>query len=491
MCLQLKYVLWALLAAVFLTACGSGDSGSSPSEPPANNQPQPEPDPQPEPEPEPEPEPDFSDMPQVMQHLKTPMADCLDRVWPNVEAGYQGAQILVTENHPEGNVAYLWRMEAGNEVLEKLDTNSLTLDWFAAFNFGEFRGKTTLGFNVNQWPNTAGTLPASLWDTHLSTLYHEGFHLFGQHGWSNTVGGRAQEYPVRWEPRYLRAQLLFALEDALLTGADLSIAAYWYEQYLAEFTEEAAYLNPVDRSEGSTRYADMIMTALAENGCEATEATLLADIRDHLPPIHFRLKGSGEAYNMGLLAGLLLREQDKDQWHERVQAGETLQGVLLDKVAPQPQADDIALQQSVKQQAEAENQRLDAIIGQTLAAYNSDDHYRLVYDSINSLGSFSISGRYRLTGQPGVESIELASTGLLAHGAHITLIDQNVLELESSPCDSLYALPTAIVLPKADVTLHSDGTANSESEGVSFTGLRVEEIEVNGHSWLCPLEGFK
>ncbi|HEV8078302.1 MAG TPA: hypothetical protein VGP45_07940, partial [Marinobacter sp.] len=412
------------------------------------------------------------------------------RVWPEVESGYQQAQILVTENHASGNTAYLWRLQAGEEIIEKLDASILAADWFAAFNFGEYRGKTTLGFNVNQWPNTAGTLSENLWDTHISTLFHEGFHLFGQSGWANANGGRAQEYPVRWEPRYLRAQLLFALQDSLLNGTSLSAAAYWYEQYLQDFTDEADYLNPVDRIEGSTRYADTIMTALAVNGCEATEATLLADIREHLPPIHFWLTGSSEGYVMGLLAGLLLREQDTHLWHQRVENGETMQGVLLDGISPETQATDTALQETIKRQAATENEYLDEQIGNTLDAYNSEDYYRLVYDQINGLGSFTINGRYRLTGQPGLASVTISSSGLLAHGAQIALIDQNVLTLEASPCNNWYALPTAVVLPKTAVTLHTDGSADSNSNGVSFSGLRVEEVEVNGHSWLCPLEGF-
>lgn len=471
-----RLLVGIMLAASLLGACNSKSSSPAPAgnNPPVASQP--------------EPQPDLSDMPEVMQHLKGPMADCLDRVWPNVAADYQTVQVLVTENHAEGDLAYLWSMNGNEEVIEKLDAETLGDEWFAAYNFGEFRGNTTLGFNVSQWHNTAGNLPDSLWDTSISTLYHEGFHLFGQKGWRYTPGNNNQEYPIRWEPRYLRAQLLFALQDSLLGQGDLAAAAYWYERYLSEYSEEAVNLSYVDRIEGSTRYVDTMMTALAENGCDATEEDLLADIRQHLPPIHYRLEGSGESYVLGLLAGLLLRENPVDLWHSRVEEGETLQGVLLDGVAPMPQTEDTELQTSIQSSAAQQNEYLDGIIGQTLEEYDSRDYYRLVFDSVNSLGSYELSGSYRLATHPQFTAIDLSASGAFSHGATIHLNNKNILGLDSSPCEGFYGLPAVVTLPKEAVDWHTDGTADLDTQAVKFSRLRLEEIIDGEHSWLCPLQ---
>lgn len=482
MFLRLKYFFGMLLAFVFLTACGSD---KTPTNPPVNQPPVSS-------EPEPEPEPtELNDMPDTVKRLKGPMFDCIDRVWPSAVAGYQSAQVIVTENRSEGDVAYLWHMNGDEESIEELDAQTLSAEWFSAFTFSEFRGKKTLGFNVSQWFAPASSSSESLWNSNISTLFHEGFHLFGESNWQYTPGGRDQEYPIRWEPRYLRAQLLFALEDALLQGTDLSAAAYWYERYLSEYTEEAAYYNHVDRTEGGTRYADVIMTALAGNGCEASEEELLADIRQHLPPIHFRLEGKGESYVLGLLAGLLLRENPVDLWHTRVEEGETLQGILLDGVIATPQPEDTELQASVQSSAENQNDYLDTVVGDSLAAYDSDDYYRLVFDKVNSLGSYQLSETYRLTSHAELTAISVSAWGTFVHGAAITLNQKTMLSLESSPCYGFYGLPAVVTLPKSAVTLHSDGTADADTGSVQFTGLQLEAMVDDGHSWLCPLEGVK
>lgn len=433
---------------------------------------------------------------QIAEKLDEPLVECPGRVWPGVGQAYHNAQILVTDDstsdEPE---AYLWQAQSAE--IETLDATQLSDVWFASFAFSEFRGQTTLGFNINSWNgwyDRISSNPENLGETPINILLHESFHLFAEESWTRTWGDRSNEYPLRWQPRYLRAKLMQSLEKALLESEgmvedeDLAAASYWYEQYLSDHSDEAVRIAQTDRSEGGAQYAEHWMTAIVELGCEASEADLLARAQKHMYSTAYRTSAESESYVLGAFAGTLLRQRGPEGWEARVEEGETFQGVLLEGIAPEPQPEDEELRQQIQGDFQTRNEELEGRIGETLEAWDGEDYHRLVIDNVRSIGAFDMEDHLRLPEEPLFKAIFLAHEGDYDHGATITLDQVNTLEIDGNPCGTEFVVPTLVPVPDTAITFQADGTADVTTGPVQFSGLEFETVTWNEQEWLCPIE---
>lgn len=470
-CLVANFILPLLV----LTACGGSSDGPQPMDPAAYGGTD-----------------EVYGAREIAEQLNEPLVQCPERVWPGLGQSYHNAQILITDDSSAEPEAYLWQ-EQSTEI-ETLDATQLADVWFAGFAFSEYRGRRTLGFNINDWNTSRSRNPESLRETPINILYHESFHLFADEGWAVTRSDRYGEYPLRWQPRYLRAKLMQSLENALLESEgpveyeDLAAASYWYERYLAEHSDEAVRITQTDRSEGAAQYAEHFMMAITELGCGASEAELLARAQEHMSSTRYRDNPGAESYVLGALAGALLRERGPEGWEMRVEQGETFQGILLEGIAPESQPEDEELRQQIQSGFEDRNQELEGKIAGSLARWHGEGYHRLVIDNVRSIGSYTKDDHLRLVDEPMLKGITLKHDGDYDHGATIALNRVDTFEIDGYPCGTGFGRPTLALVPDSDITLKTDGTADSSNGLVQFSGLEVETVVWQELEWLCPLE---
>ncbi len=435
--------------------------------------------------------PEDSPLLAAMYTFHAPMIDCMARVWPAAVEPYRRAQILMTGAATDAR-AYRWRGEKEGFSILRLEAQDLDAAWFAPYNFGDFEGLRTLGVNYDALSRDLvfdGVEPedmaAARAQVTLETIFHESFHLFGQDGFGSPAGGRDQEYPIAWQPRYLRAQLLQTLQDALIEGADLGPSAYWYSRYLTDYLDEALYLDYVDRSEGSAEYAGKVMGGLAKHGCHVSEPELLADLKADLVVPRYQTDASTEPYDLGFVAGLLLRERAVQNWEDRVAAGATMLGVLLADIDARPQPPDRQLEQQVELQVAAENAWIEAEFAADFDALDDAAHYRLVFDLGASEGSFSRTDSYRLADHAEVNAFTRLISADVRHEALITLRFADVFQLHGTPCDDAYLVPYVVPLAAAELHTGKGGFSMNSGEAI-FRDLPARVVDDGGYRWLCP-----
>ncbi|HEY0135213.1 MAG TPA: hypothetical protein VGB85_14090, partial [Nannocystis sp.] len=227
---------------------------------------------------------------QILHALDVAMYQCPERIWPDVEASYRSRQVLLASEIE--NKAWLWNAQQGGGVPPAVlegPLDSLPPEWTSIFNINQLAGALTLGISLDWTAEQNADIVANggiVWPDYATSLtFHEGFHfLSDQNDWNTGNGSRSSPYPEPWEPRYLRAQLERALHEEIDSpGAGLGHAAHWQARLLAEHTEEMKAIRSYDCTEGSAEYVSLMMSALAELGCDAGDDELLALAISHLP----------------------------------------------------------------------------------------------------------------------------------------------------------------------------------------------------------------
>lgn len=239
----------------------------------------------------------------LVEALSEAMIQCPDRVWPG--GSWQTFQVMFVDR--DAQRAVLWNdlsQGYGSEPrITLVPYDDLTTDFlFGYYNFTTWNTEMTLSISLDLTGIWAGT------DLALSLAFHEGFHYFNQRTWTGGGGQRDDDYPIDWQPRYLRFRLISALRDSLVNPTDLGAAAYWRQQWITGYAAEVAQIRGTDRIEGSANYAEMIALRIAEHGCSITETALDNEIRNGIDTmIMASLDKSGESYDLGVAAGALMR----------------------------------------------------------------------------------------------------------------------------------------------------------------------------------------
>jgi hypothetical protein len=419
----------------------------------------------------------------IADALDEVMLGCPERVWPSYD--WAEVQVLLVDN--AGRRAVLWNdQEAGDATL--VDYATLSPEFHSYYTFSELRGVPTLGLSLddtqrlNDFYEQYG-IP-SPGDHALIFAFHEGFHYFGQEGF--TLGGGSGErdpsYPLESEPRFLRQSLL----EAVAAG-DAAAAAYWDGRFQSELPDEAQALAWVDRIEGSAAYVEMAGMVLSRLGCGATEAEVAAAIDADLDLyVSYSPDAGIEPYDLGFAAGRHLRANGPELWERRVELGETPVAVMTDGAGALPQSESASLRAFVEQTIADENADLAPVLDPFVLALGSSSNVRLPLPYGWMAGSFSMSGGYYLAevaGEPHV-LVDVAATFDTADGQLITLANATVVDVASQPCDSGFAL--VLVLDPSDVTDNGDGSFDVVAPGITARGLRAGSVTAT-EPWLCPL----
>jgi len=439
---------------------------------------------------------------EILEDLSVAMYACPERIWPDVEERYRLSQVLLASTSE--NTAWVWNfLDGGGEppVVTEGPLDSLPAEWLAVFNVGQINGIPTLGISLDwgQELNDAyemanGTPP---WpDFTTSLTFHEGFHfLSSQNDWNVGDGSRRAAYPEPWEPRYLRAQLQRSLRaEVEEEGAGLGAAAYWQERLLTEHSAEMTASRRFDCTEGSAEYVSLMMSALAELGCDAGDDELLDLAIEHLDDGVFLSEGSftpgREFYNLGVVAGLVLRRSGLAGWELNVENGEAPVAQAVAGVEPELQEDDAALQANVQAAVGERNETVGAEIEPLLEAMADPEYTRIpvLFDWIG--GSFGVGGFYYLADDPDERNVLLDFSAMMLTPSNVTIVIDGITSFDQidTPCVASGGGVIVVAIPTADLSVVG-GTATSTSPKVGFMDLGVEPtMDGDNLPWLCPTD---
>ncbi len=438
---------------------------------------------------------------QILAALDVAMYQCPERAWPDVAAKYSIRQVLLASELE--NRAWLWNHQKSDgvpPVVTEGPLDSLPPEWTSVFNINPLDGALTLGISLDWTAEINDGILADggvLWPDFATALtFHEGFHfLSDQDDWSTGNGSRSAPYPEPWEPRYLRTQLQRALhEEVKSEGAGLAAAAYWHGRLLTEHTAEMTKIRGYDCTEGSAEYVSMMMSAIAELGCDAADPELLALAASHLSDGTFLSEGGfdvgREPYDLGVLAGLILRRAGVPGWELKVEDGEAPVDQAIIGVAPAVQPDDGDVQAAAQAAVAARNATVGAEIEPMLANMKDPAYTRIAVSYNWIAGSFGVGGFYYLAEDPALSEVLLTFSATMEPPSDtvIEISDFTALTAIPTPC----ALPDgqAIVLavPTADLAVVGE-SATITSPKLSFSALAVEATQdADNLPWLCPLD---
>ena len=431
----------------------------------------------------------------IVHALDTAMHQCPDRAWPGSGEWYRDrSQILLASE--TGGSAYLWNDLADGPqdepTITVIDAGELSGEWFSFFNVGEIGGVATVGISldataeINEYFEQAGV---EQWHDFATTLaFHEGFHFLSEQTvWPPQGGSRAAPYPEKFEPRYLRAALIRATVESASRDEAVPEIAHWQQRFAAEHPTQRQQIRGTDIVEGSAEYTTIVMSAIAELGCEATEEALMALMLEHTGEGFGSYSADGESYELGVAAGLVLRNRGPQGWEGRVAGGEPPIEILVDGVAADVQPDDEELSAAIEEVIAERNAANASLIEPVLESMASADEYRLPLPSAWGAGSFSTSGFLQLVDEPGQPEAILSLSAQFASpngGAQIEVRELTALTLTTpAPCGG--AGEFVVTIRKSDVT-ETGGTFSASTDTLIISGLGATIATADGLDWLCP-----
>lgn len=424
----------------------------------------------------------------IASALTESMIRCPDRVWP----GYDWRRLQVVLVESEAHAALLWndqRKDAGDDEVKLTwmpyaDLPSNYKLESGDFEFGQLHGVPTLGIGA-----------ACTDDGTIQSAIHEGFHFTGDNEFANTQNGssRGLTYPIDYQPRYLRYHVILSLSRALFSGDSkaLGAARYWYDQYLKRYPEDSKEHGALDIAEGTAQYVGLVGTALAKVGCKASEAELLSAAKEMCQPdageeLDWVNPGDAESYQIGVIAGLLLRQRNAPQWQEHIAKGTPPLDLLLKHVKPIHQKDDKRLLARVKEFCQQRNDEIGVVVDTFFKQMGSADHFTVAVPLQWMASSFSTDGFVNTTLKGKQHNLILGMSVPLQSpdGSARGTIDGAVTELlTESPRGS----EPLIVFPVTRSALQSkDRVLSIDSPGFNLSGITVEILEIGGKGapWL-------
>lgn len=423
------------------------------------------------------------DVPPLIQALGVPFTMCPDRVWASTEQNFKQSGVLVIDRPRGVTGAFHW--QAVDNSVSNVELDLLDHKWFSIYHFGHYQGNKTLGVNALEINNNQRSDGSTYWKHDVFLLLHESFHYFGQENWQIDYHERVGNYPLQWQPRYLRTKLIHALQEALTNKSDLSEAKYWHNSYLQEYPEEAQVTEVFDVIEGTAEYAGYVMLALAEYGCDISEPQLIKNINDNIPEFNYTLTSNLESYRLGLLSGLLLRErhQGHEHWQSQAESGVSLVDVLLKDVTEQPTNDDTAFIDKLKEEVSAQNDFLSDKLSPAISAFKNQQYYRLSL-SDEALNTFKTTGFYIANNDPDINRVMTDFSGILelSNGKILEVNEFQMLEVDSTPCgDKQLVMPLAMAEIRFDTLNH----ITHRSSVLIFENVQANKVVANGYEWLC------
>lgn len=416
----------------------------------------------------------------VVEALTPAFHGCPDRVWPGLAGAWRAARILFTSR----KAGFAWLFSGGEG--RPVDVAALGEEWFALFHNGRLDGARTLGVAVdvmdrlNELDHTPGRP-----DFAITTAAHEAFHYFGQRAWRIGATERRAWFPEPWRPELLRSALVESVREEVRApgGPALAHAAAYLRELRAELGDETAAAQALAVLEGTAEYATLITLALADVGCDATNAALHTAAVARIDALVQGKPPYRDGYDVGALAGVLLRARG-DAWTREVERGTSPVELLLADVRALPRPPRAELVADVRRLVETRNAKRAPQFDALKARLASRDQIRVVVSGAWVAGSYRSEEHVLLSDVPG------ASTAYLGVHARFTAADATtvhatghvIVEVLSNPCgiDAAWVL----TVPASAVT-ETAGRFSATTDTVAFERLPATRVVERHHTWLC------
>jgi hypothetical protein len=403
------------------------------------------------------------------------LVKCGERVWRS--ADWREIQVVFVD--PTQHMALLWndqRSRAGG-------ANQPLITAVNAAEFGSpppghftsvvYRGARTM---LVWWAGSAEDL--------VDLAIHEGFHLFHQHGMPSPI--RGEYYPEDWEARYLRFELLRALATAFDTQkpADLRRAAFWWTRLRIDHARSLESTDGIDLTEGTASFVGKLGVALTEGGCDTQTAPLLRRARQLLKLQPLPIDKDHEAYQLGLITGLLLEQRAVARWQEQAIGGRSLLELLLQDVAPEPAGEtDRRVAREFQTFYERKNQDKKSIIDRFLQDASGAEFFNLAIPERMLSGSFRADGflsfDHPILKVPTTLVLNLHAQYATTTGT-LELQRINVIRSSRPVADGFIGSYVYFPLPRSAFHRNDDGTFRIADPRVRTPNLRVRETMVPG-----------
>ncbi len=215
---------------------------------------------------------------------------------------------------------------------------------------------------------------------------------------------------------------------------------------------------------------------------------------EHLDDGVFLSEGSfspgREFYNLGVVAGLVLRRAAVAGWELNVENGQAPVALAVAGVDPVAQEDDAELQADVEAAVAERNATVGAEIDPLLAAMENPEYTRIpvLYSWIG--GSFGVGGFYYLADDPDEREVLLNFSAMMLTPSDVTIAIDGKTSFDQieTPCVASGGGTITITIPTADLSVVG-GTATSTDPKVNFMDLGVEPtMDADNLPWLCPTD---
>jgi hypothetical protein len=485
--------LCSLMIGVLGAACSGGepdgpvavapteDAGKGPRDPGANNR---------------------SSLPEQIQKIEAglhALIECPDRIWAG--DSWTNRQLLFVGNVSEE--AFLWNDQSNRGSMHAVSFADLPQSLKGDFLLDvlDYRGAKTLAVSLDLAAVVAS--PHLYTDFAIIEAIHEGFHVFAQPSWAALVSTPAAEasyqspaYPDVWQLRYLRAQVLGAMQASLYEDAPLGNVAHWQQRLRSEYASDLKDIGETDVLEGTARYVEARAVVLGKLGCSATDEAVLAEVKGNgstfIGPTMF--EAGLEPYDLGLVALQLLRKRGASGFETAIQAGTAPVDVLLEGVAPIAQTEDPAVVDAAKSTIESRNAAAAKWIEPMLVRLDSPTSVRVALPLAWMGSSYESSDPYRLVNEPGEPQVERMRSVTLEDPVSqikVKVGGIDTISFVETPCATASVAATHFLVLPLDagaVTLGASGTRLAASTaGLSVSDLPVQvKTDSAGREWVCP-----
>lgn len=381
----------------------------------------------------------------------------LGRIWPG--ADFSKHSVIVTD----GRCAYLLDARSGGSIsLDELKKHNIGVPRPGGFEAITWKGRKSI---VVRPPEGAGaaapakdplgmTSPDAAGYT-FGLATHEQFHPDVQYDsaapWHSLIqldnasggAGRAEEYPLRADPRIDRAMvynsLLLGLRDPARRAAHLAQAAYWNQRWTDGFPAEAKGQASVDLLEGTAEYVQQSALAMAAVRDPDDPAQIRARLTRTLRPMKVAAKGA-EPYAIGTAALLTADAAGRDVKKTLTTKATTPLAELLRGVTPAgPQTAPKDVTDGITRSVARTNRQLAPVIEPFVAGLQDRKKLVLLLPADSVTGSMSGTGFYTTRQLPVTITTGAGATFNSGSGA-VRLDKVTVAEMRVKDKD-YYALP--------------------------------------------------
>jgi len=324
---------------------------------------------------------------EIAQRILSTMNNCGDKIWPKFSLN--DLNIVLVDKSIENQIAVSTLQNKIISFPKKLLPDS-ALNYL--YYFFKIDNQSWMAINPIRWGENPEVDYNFVVTESFKLALHEGFHQSIQKNWkSSSDGSRGTIVPIAWEPRFYRSMifknLLTVYKSNFFQHTALRRAKYWYDLWTQKYPMEVGMTT--DGYEGSASFAELLGDTFSKFGCENYNKNANDYIAGHIVDgrISF-LNGEMfaldvEGYLVGLVAGLILRQQNViPNWQERLANGETPLVQLMTLVTPKFQPiDNDAMTEKFIQTQQKEQAKVDSFLGET---YKNIANSQSVYISVPS-----------------------------------------------------------------------------------------------------------